>query len=144
MNIEKFLNKLQEGKDPEEGFHVNMEEATISNKNFRKVLFTTSKLQLVVMSLKPNEDIGLEVHKDTSQFIRVDKGSGKAIIGKDTFSLKNGDAIIIPQGIKHNVIAGDSGIKLYTVYAPPHHPEDAVHATKQDAIKAEGDKEAVK
>lgn len=141
MKIEKFINKLAESRNVGKGFHTNIEEETITNNNFRKVLFTTKQLQLVVMNLKPKEDIDFETHPDTSQFIRVDKGSGEAVIDDEKISLKNGDAIIVPAGSRHNVVAGKSGLKLYTLYSPPHHPDDALHKTKQEAIESEKEEE---
>lgn len=121
------------------GFHTNLEQDTISNQNFRKVLYTTSHSQLVVMSLEPGEDIGAEIHPDNDQFIRIDQGRGKAIISDREFDLKDGDAIIIPAGIKHNIIntSPEQYLKLYTIYAPPHHPDGTVHPTKADAVAAE-------
>lgn len=135
MNIEGFLKTLSEEKNPQ-GFHTNIEKDTVENSNFRKVLHTAPTLQLVAMSLKPGEDIGLETHKD-DQFIRVDKGSGTALIDEDEFDLKDGDAIIIPGGVQHNLTAGRKGVKLYTVYASNHHPDGAIHKTKEEAMKAE-------
>jgi len=135
MNIEGFLKTLNEEEDPK-GFHTDIEKDTVENSSFRKVLHTAPKLQLVVMSLKPQEDIGLETHKD-DQFIRVDKGSGTALIGEEEYSLKDGSAIIIPGGVKHNITAGRKGIKLYTVYASNHHPDGAIHDTKEEALEAE-------
>ena len=131
MNIENILNLNEEV----ESFHTNIEKETIENSHFRKVLFTSKKLQLVVMSLKPEEEIGLETHSENDQFIRVDKGSGKAIIGEEEFILKDGDAIIIASGKEHNIIAGEKGLKLYTLYSPPHHDDKAIHKTKDESEK---------
>lgn len=119
-------------EDITDGFHTNIEKETIKNNNFRKVLFTSEKIQLVVMSLGPGQDIGLETHSDTDQFIRIDKGEGEAIIGDKKYTLLDGDAIIVPAGSKHNIIAGSEGMKLYTVYSPPHHEDGIVHKTKED------------
>lgn len=142
MNILNFIDNLDEEKveKKKQGFHVDMESETIKNDYFRKVLHTALQLQLVVMSLKPNEDIGLETHDD-DQFIRVDKGNGKAIIGDKEFKLKDGSAIIIPGGVSHNITAGKTGIKLYTVYASNHHPDGAIHKNKKEAVEAEKDEE---
>lgn len=138
MNFLEILKEqLEKEEDKREGFQTNIENDTVENENFRKVLFTGPKIQLVVMSLGPGEDIGLENHPDTDQFIRVDKGEGEALIGGKKYSLKDGDAIIIPSGSEHNVTASDKGIKLYTVYSPPHHPDKAVHKTKEEAEEAE-------
>ena len=144
-NIDKILQLMDESinkvirlaEEAKTGYHVGLEKATQDNNNFRKVLFTAPKLQLVLMSLKPNEDIGLETHNDTDQFFRVDQGSGKAIIGSETYTLKDGDAVIVPMGTQHNIIAGADGIKLYTVYAPPHHEDGEIRKTKKAALAAE-------
>lgn len=135
MKLKDILR--DKGKTPKIGFHTNIERDTTKNNNFRKVLFTGDKIQLVVMSLKPNEDIGLETHSDIDQFIRVDKGNGKAVIGGKNYNLKDGDAIIIPAKSEHNIIAGSNGIKLYTVYGPPNHKDKTIHRTKKDSMKAE-------
>jgi mannose-6-phosphate isomerase-like protein (cupin superfamily) len=143
MGIEKFLKKLDEASEEKKikksGFHTNIESDTIKNDHFRKVLFTATSLQLVVMSLKPGEDIGLEMHSNVDQFIRVDEGSGEALIGDKKYSLKDGDAIIIPRGSKHNITASEEGIKVYTLYSPPNHIDKTIHKTKQDAIEDEAD-----
>jgi mannose-6-phosphate isomerase-like protein (cupin superfamily) len=124
--MKDFLAILaEEMDDSSEGFHTDIEKETIENKKFRKILFTTEKIQLVVMSLKPNEEIGLETHPDTDQFIRVDEGTGEAIIGSKNLKLKDGSALIIPAGNEHNITAGEDGLKIYTIYSPPHHEEDS-------------------
>ncbi len=121
------------------GYHVDIEKRTEKNKYFREVLFTAPHSQLVVMSLKPKEDIGLETHKDTDQFIRVEEGEGKAILGGQEYKLKEGSAIVIPAGTKHNVINTSSkeALKLYTLYTPPEHPDGTIHKTKAEAEAAE-------
>lgn len=111
-------------------FKIDIEKRTIKNKNYRKVLYTTKQLQLVIMNLSPLEEIGKEKHKRTTQFIRVEKGSGKAIIGNRKVSLKKDDALIIPAGKFHNIIAGKKGMKLYTIYSPPEHPKKLVQRKK--------------
>lgn len=121
-------------------FHVNIERSTIQNDNYRKVLFTSPKLQLVDMALQPDQDIGEETHSDTDQFIRVDAGSGIAILDGRKVELVDGDAIIVPAGTKHNIVASDKGLKLYTVYSPPHHRDGVIHKTKADAQLDKGDK----
>lgn len=127
----KLLN--EELKDDiVDGFHTNIDKDTVKNSNFRKVLFTSSKIQLVIMSLSPGQDIGEETHTDTDQFIRIERGEGEAIIGDKKYSLLDGDAIIVPSGSKHNIIAGSEGMKLYTVYSPPHHENGIVNKTKED------------
>ena len=117
--MNRFTEFLTEGKS---GFDIDIEKETLSNKNFRKVLFTSEIMQLVAMSIKPNDDIGLETH-DGAQFIRIEGGQGKAIIGSREFPIKDGTAFIIPKGTKHNVIntSRKEDLKLYAVYSPPEH-----------------------
>lgn len=112
---------------------------TEENDYFREVLFTGPHSQLVVMALKPGEDIGLETHPDTDQFIRVEEGTGRAMIGGQAYQLEDGSAIVIPAGAEHNVIntAADEVLKLYTVYTPPEHPDGTVHKTKAEADEQE-------
>ena len=118
------------------GFVTNIEEDTIDNKNFRKVLYTGKNTQLVLMSLKPKEDIGDEVH-DVDQFFRVDSGSGKVVINGTEHKISDGFAIVIPAGAKHNVINdGTKDLKLYSLYSPPHHADGTIHKTKEEALKA--------
>lgn len=121
------------------GFYTKLEEETLGNNNFRKVLFTGEHSQLVVMSLRPGEDIGMEVHGDIDQFIRVDGGVGKAIIGEEEFSLEDGDAIVVPAGERHNLIniSEDEALKLYTIYSPAEHEEGTIHETRREAMEAE-------
>jgi mannose-6-phosphate isomerase-like protein (cupin superfamily) len=111
----------------------NLERDTEENDNFRKVLNTTDKSQLVAMSLLPHEDIGEEVH-DVDQFIRVEKGEGKAVLDGEETHIENGWAVVIPAGTRHNIInEGDDEMKLYTIYTPPQHPDSTVHKTKEEA-----------
>lgn len=119
------------------GFVGNIEELTLSNENFRQVLFTGQHAQLVVMSLKPNEDIGTEVHPTTDQFLRIEKGEGKVVMNGEEQIIKDGSAIIVPAGTEHNVIntSSENPMKLYTVYSPSHHKDGIIHATKEDAEK---------
>ena len=123
------------------GYHNNIEKATIDNTNFRKVLHTTQHFQLVLMSLQPGEDIGEEVHHDNDQFFRFESGNGKCIIDGNEYSLKDGDVIIVPSGAKHNIINTDNqkGLKMYTIYAPPHHKDAIVRTTKEEAMKNEAE-----
>lgn len=123
------------------GFYTKLEKETVENDNFRKVLFTAEHSQLVLMSLKPGEDIGMEVHSDDDQFIRVDAGVGKAVIGEEEFDLEDGDAIVVPAGERHNVTNSSQSeqLKLYTIYSPAHHEEGTIHVTKKEAIEAEKD-----
>lgn len=120
------------------GYKDNIEKLTRENKNFRQVLYTGKNLQLVLMALKPGEEIGSEVHSDTDQFFRVDMGSGKAVINETEYEISDGDAVIVPAGAKHNVIntSSDQDLKVYTIYAPSHHKDGTVHATKEVADKS--------
>ncbi len=129
--------KRKKAAEDLDGFVVDIESETKDNKNFRKVLYTGEHTQLVVMALGPNEDIGEEVHDNLDQFFRVDDGSGKVIINGKEKPLKDGSAFIIPGGTKHNVIAGDGGLKLYTLYSPPNHEDGTVHKTKEIAESSE-------
>ena len=116
------------------GYSANIEELSLKNENFRKVLYTDKRCQLVVMSLREKEEIGMEVHKDVDQFIRVEAGEGKAIMNDDTHELRDGSVVIVPAGVKHNIInTGKAEMKLYTLYMPPHHRDGVVHATKAEA-----------
>lgn len=118
------------------GYLDNIEEETLANKNFRQVLYTGQHAQLVMMSLLPKEDIGVEVHEIVDQFIRIEEGEGKVVLDGEERSLKSGSAIIIPAGTKHNVInTSDTEMKLYTVYSPAHHKDGTIHKTKADAEK---------
>ncbi len=121
------------------GYVGNIEKETEGNENFRKVLYTAKHSQLVVMSLKPGEEIGEEVH-DLDQFIRIEEGSGVAILDGIEHNVEADYAIVIPEGTRHNMINTSSEpMKLYTVYSPPEHKDGTVHPAKDDAIKDEGD-----
>jgi len=117
------------------GYTTNIEEETIANKNFRKVLYTAKHMQLVLMSLKPNEEIGMETHPENDQFFRFEKGVGKCIIDGNEYEVKDGSAVIIPAGSKHNVVntSDTEDLKMYTIYSPAHHKDGIVRATKADA-----------
>ena len=120
------------------GFHIELEQATLNNENFRTVLFTGPNMQLVLMTLQAGEEIGLETHTGHDQFIRVEEGEGKAIIGDEEFALRDGSAIVVPAGSQHNVInTGNDQLKLYTVYAPAQHPDGTIHHTKAEADEYE-------
>lgn len=120
------------------GFKVNIEKQTEENDNFRKVLYTAGHLQLVLMSLAPGEDIGLETHQGTDQFFRFESGSGKCIINDSEYVVAEGDAVVIPAGAKHNIInTGSGAFKMYTIYGPPNHSDGTVRATKEAAEKNE-------
>ena len=115
-----------------------MEEKTKTNTNFRTVLYTAGHSQLVVMSLKAGEDIGMEAHPNVDQFIRVESGAGKVIMNGEESAISDGFAFVIPAGTNHNVVnTGDTEMKLYTVYTPPNHKDGTVHVTKADAEAAE-------
>lgn len=116
------------------GYITNIEQASLENEYFRKVLYTDTHVQLVVMSLKPNEDIGEEVHQ-LDQFIRVEQGTGKSVLDGVEHVLEDGSAIVIPQGTRHNIIntSSSESMKLYTVYAPPNHKDGTIHETKANA-----------
>lgn len=122
------------------GFNANIEQLTSENENFRKVLYTSSHMQLVLMSLLPGEEIGEEIHEDNDQFFRFEQGSGKCIIDGNEYKVADGDVIIIPSGAKHNVInTGTDSLKMYTIYAPPHHKDGIVRTTKKEAEENEED-----
>jgi mannose-6-phosphate isomerase-like protein (cupin superfamily) len=105
------------------GYFGHIEKETLANKNFRKVLYTSNHSQLVLMSLKPKEEIGMEVHNENDQFFRFESGKGKAIIDGNEYSVSDGDAIFVPAGAQHNVIntSDKEDLKLYTIYSPAHH-----------------------
>jgi len=121
------------------GFHADIEAETIGNTNFRKVLFTGVHSQLVVMSLLPGEDIGMEVHANVDQFFRFESGVGKAVLNGEEILFKANDVVIVPAGTNHNIIntSTTEPLKLYTIYSPANHPEGTIHATKEDALAAE-------
>jgi mannose-6-phosphate isomerase-like protein (cupin superfamily) len=123
------------------GFKSNIERDTIDNSNFRKVLYSGKQMQLVLMTLKGGEEIGEEVHAENDQFFRFESGRGRCVIDGNEYQVADGDAVIIPQGARHNIINadGDKDLKMYTIYAPPHHKDGIVRATKEDATKFEAD-----
>jgi len=116
------------------GYHGNIEELTLNNSNFRQVLYTAKHSQLVLMSLKPQTEIGEEIH-DVDQFFRFEAGIGRAVIDGQTRDVKDGDVIIVPAGAKHNIINASTSedLKLYTLYCPPHHLDGVIHITKEQA-----------
>ena len=120
------------------GFVTNIEEKSLTNNYFREVLYTDERVQLVVMSLLPGEDIGEEVH-DLDQFLRVEQGEGKAVLDGVEHPIKDGSAIVVPKGTRHNLIntSSSESMKLYTLYAPPNHKDGAIHTTKAEAEAAE-------
>ena len=117
------------------GYHINIETETAQNKNFRKVLYTAKNMQLVLMCLKPDEEIGAETHKTVDQFFRIESGHGICVINDIEQSVESGDAILVPAGAKHNIINNSKSLnlKLYTIYSPPNHEDGIVRATKSDA-----------
>jgi mannose-6-phosphate isomerase-like protein (cupin superfamily) len=117
------------------GYLTNIEKKTLENTYFRQVLFTGPHAQLVVMALRPGEDIGLESHPDVDQFIRVEAGRGTAVLDGKEHVLEDGSAVVIPAGTKHNIVNGSrtESLKLYTLYSPPNHPDGTTHKTKAEA-----------
>jgi len=117
------------------GYVDNIEQKTLDNNNFRQVLYTGQHSQLVVMSLAANEDIGVEIHEIVDQFLRIEQGEGKIILNGEERLVKDGDAIVVPAGVEHNLInmSSDRQLKLYTIYSPAHHKDQTIHKTKADA-----------
>jgi mannose-6-phosphate isomerase-like protein (cupin superfamily) len=118
------------------GYVTTLEKETRKNADFRRVLYTGKHSQLVLMSLKPGEEIGMETHKDVDQFFRFEGGEGKVIIDAVEHRVKDGDGVIIPAGAKHNVVntSKQSELKLYTIYSPPEHIDKIVRHTKAEAV----------
>ena len=122
------------------GYKDNIEKLTTENISFRKVLYTGEESQLVLMSLIPGEEIGSEVHPDNDQFFRFESGTGDVIINDTTYSVTDGDAVIVPKGAQHNVInTGTEALKLYTIYCPAHHKDGIERVTKEDAMSQEAE-----
>jgi mannose-6-phosphate isomerase-like protein (cupin superfamily) len=117
------------------GYTTNIERDSLENENFRKVLYTAPNLQLVLMTLQPGEEIGLETHDHGDQFFRVEGGEGKAVLDGETHALADGDIVVIPAGVEHNIVntSSDTPLQVYTIYTPPEHPDGTVHATKAEA-----------
>ena len=117
----------------------NIETQTLQNNYFRKVLFTGQNEQLVVMSLKPGENIGMEVHPSVDQFIRIEQGNGKVVLDGEETAVEKEFAIVITAGTEHDLIntSETENLKLYTVYGPPNHPEGTIHKTKTEADEYE-------
>lgn len=117
------------------GFHVNIERETLENDDFRRVLYTAKHSQLVLMSLKPKEEIGMEVHKENDQFFRFETGTGMCIIDGNEYAVGDGSVIVVPAGAEHNVINVSEAepLKLYTIYSPAHHRDGVIRATKAEA-----------
>lgn len=117
------------------GYLQNIEAATMANTAFRRVVYTGQHAQLVLMCLQPNEAIGEEVHATVDQFLRIEAGEGKLVMDGEEHPIKDGDAIVVPAGTRHNVmnVSADKPLQLYTLYSPPHHRSATVHQTKRDA-----------
>ena len=122
-------------------YTTNIEKDTLENNNFRKVIYTGKHSQLVLMNLKPNEEIGMEVHPDNDQFFRFEKGQGKCIIDGNEYELKDGTAVVVPAGAQHNIInvSDTEELKLYTIYSPAHHKDGIIRATKEEAESNEAE-----
>jgi len=117
------------------GFKENIEQLTLKNTNFRKVLYTGKHSQLVLMNIKPKEEIGMEVHNENDQFFRFESGQGMVVVDGNEYMVEDGDAVVIPSGAQHNVInvSDDEELKLYTIYSPAHHTDGIIRATKEEA-----------
>ena len=126
--------KFASSKDAS-GFSGDIEALSIENENFRKVIYTGKNSQLVLMSLKPNEEIGMETHPANDQFFRIEKGLARLVINGEEQEVDHGSAMFVPAGAKHNIInmSSKDPLKLYTIYSPPHHKDGTVHVTKKDA-----------
>lgn len=117
------------------GFFADIETKTVSNTDFRRVLYTGEHIQLVLMSLKPGEEIGEEVHEENDQFFRFEEGTGRVAVNDETYVVSDGDVIIVPAGALHNVIntSDATSLQFYTLYGPPHHEDGIRHADKAEA-----------
>jgi len=142
--VEEYIYSLarkgvdEEKSEEKKGFKTDIEKDTLDNKDFRKVLYTGEHLQLVLMTLKPGEEIGLEVHPTIDQFFRFEEGKGKCIINSTEYDVEDGDAIIIPSGSEHNIIntSDKEDFKMYTIYTPPHHKDGIEFKTKEESEKS--------
>ena len=117
------------------GYHADIEKITLRNEYFREVLFTGPHSQLVVMAIKPGDEIGTEIHNGNDQFFRIEAAKGKAVLAGKEFQLEDGMVVVVPAGVQHNIIntSANEMLKLYTIYSPPQHPEGTVHKTKAEA-----------
>jgi mannose-6-phosphate isomerase-like protein (cupin superfamily) len=116
------------------GFVADIEELTEENTDFRRVLYSGSKLQLVLMSIAPGTELGGEIHADTDQFFRIEDGEGRIVIDGHTHKVKSGSGVVVPAGVHHNLICtGHQPLKVYTIYGPPHHRDKLVQTTKAEA-----------
>lgn len=127
------------------GFKENIEKLGKENTDFRRVLYTGAHTQIVLMSLKPKEEIGMETHTDNDQFFRFDAGVGKVLIDGTEYSVTDGDAVIVPAGAEHNVVntSETDDLKLYTLYSPAHHKDGIVRHTKEEAVSNEAEFDGV-
>lgn len=116
------------------GYATNIARDTLANQDYRRVLYTGRNTQLVLMTLQPGEEIGIETHEEHDQFIRIEAGSGVAVLKGEEYPLSDGVAVVIPAGVEHNVINTSPAqpLRLYTLYSPPEHPDGTVHRTKAD------------
>jgi mannose-6-phosphate isomerase-like protein (cupin superfamily) len=132
-------SRHRSAKNMKKGFAANLEEATRKNTDFRRVLYTGKYSQLVVMCLKPDEDIGMETHDDVDQFFRFEEGEGVVIIDGVRNMVKDGSGVVVPSGAKHNVVntSKTKNLKLYTIYSPPEHQDKVIRKTKQEALARE-------
>jgi mannose-6-phosphate isomerase-like protein (cupin superfamily) len=121
------------------GYSTNLESETRKNTDFRRVLYTGKHSQLVLMSLKPGEEIGAETHEDVDQFFRFEQGEGKVVIDATEHKVKDGYGVIVPAGARHNVIntSKTTDLRLYTIYSPPEHQDKVIRHTKAEAIASE-------
>lgn len=121
------------------GYYADIEELTLNNNNFRQVLYTGKHMQLVLMSLPPSGEIGEEIHGENDQFFRFESGHGKVTIDGNEYLVEHDDVIIVPAGARHNVVnvSDSESLKLYTIYAPPHHQDGTVRATREEADASE-------
>ena len=123
-----------------DGWIGDIERETLANETFRTVVFTGEHLQLTVMSIEPGSEIGEEVHEGHDQFLRIEGGSARVILGEETRDVQDDWAVVVPSGVRHNVLnTGDGPLKVYSLYAPPEHPDGTVHATKADSDADEHD-----
>lgn len=121
-----------------QGYSTKIEEVTLNNPHFRQVLYTGKFTQLVLMTLQPGEEIGLETHGAVDQFFRIEAGSAKFVLAGEEMAVATGFAVIVPAGTEHNVVnIGTEPLKMYTLYSPPNHPDGTVHKTKAEAQAAE-------
>ncbi len=118
------------------GYVGKIEELTLDNSYFRQVIFTGVHSQLVLMSLLPKEEIGMEMHESVDQFFRIEKGQGKVVMNGEETIISDGSAIVVPAGTRHNLIntSETEELKLYTIYSPPNHPDGKIHKTKAEAL----------